>query len=156
MPDLLLFHDVVLVQAVREHLADLTEVARHEVFRLTVLVEEAVEGGLEREAVHHVELPPDDHARRLLLRSLHAEFAREEAEHLVLFRHQLWQHPHPQVASIVDRELRSIHEHILLTTMTVHVNVRQYLILVLALQVGLDISKKLLHSAYDRVQFGVR
>lgn len=140
MLDLFFSHNVVLMKRVRKHLAHISEMTDQEVLRLALPVEEAMEGRLEREAVHDIELSPNDDTRRLLLRSLRAKFTREEAENFVLLTHEFGQHAHPQVPSVVDRELWSIHEHVLLATMPMHVNVRHDLVLVV-LQVRLDISK---------------
>ena len=156
MPDLFVLHDVVFVKGVGQHLTHVREMTDQEVLRLALLIEETVERCLEGKAIHDVELTPEHDTSRLLFRPLYPEFTREESEQLIFLGHELGQHAHPQVPCIMNRELRSIHEHILLSTVAMHVDVCENLILRLHLQVWLDICKYFLDSADDGMQLRMR
>lgn len=128
----------------------------HELFGLSLAIEETVEGSLKCEAVHDVEFAPKYHSCGPLLGLLDAELAGIESEHLALLRHQLRDDSHLQVSRIVDRVAWSVHKDILLAAVAVHVDERQDLVLVLSLEVGLEAAAELLDGTDNRMQPWVR
>ena len=77
-------HYYVLKQGVTQNISHLNEILEGEVLRLPIGIEVSLEGCLESETVHNVELSPQHYSGSLFFGSLNSELAREESEHLAL------------------------------------------------------------------------